>query len=638
MSPPSSLPEPFGEYMLTHLLGKGGMASVFRAVKSGLEGFQKEVAIKRIHPSLAHNEGILHDLINEARIGGQLKHPNIVEVYEFNKVEDTYYLALEYVDGWTLDRLIALSREYRMPLPPSVVLDIALQVAEALDYAHNVKTLDGTAVQLVHRDLKPANIIVSRTGITKLMDFGIAKASTNIFHTVVAGMTKGTPHYMSPEQVRGGTVLTGSSDLFSLGAVLYELTTGNVLFDGEGLHVVMYQVVNADVAPYVRKAEARVPGIERLLLQLLAREQAERPRDAAAVAHWLKRLKDEEHGVGPTTSEFMHSVRERRLEAQGQRTTVEAGGEPEFATAFAPALEFAEEEERRVAEARALADAEIIEGQQTFGRRSPGPVDTKGATVREVDEELSEEETALLFPLPGKAPPPTDQNIKPTRNVPGATKQMRRAPVKKPGWSPPMMVVTGVLAIILALALGWIVKLALQDAPAPVAVAEAPTDAPADLPDLGGTVAGSDQERPTPQVQNPTTEPRTPRSEPPTPAPGKEPTPAPQATPSAEPTPAPQATPAEGPTPERVAVVSPVTGTGYLSIKTSTPYARVLVDGTETGKSTPLMRLALRSGPHDVVLVAVEMNKRSQPRRFTLQKDESLKLGHYDFHTDTWSD
>ena len=193
--------EEFGAYRLTHMLGKGGMASVYRAVRSGPMGFAKEVAIKRIHDALIDNEAILKGLINEARIGGQLKHPNIVEVYEFNKVGEAYYLAMEFVDGWTLDKVIKLSREFKMPVPPSVALLIGKQLCEGLEYAHTLESLDGQEVKLVHRDLKPANIILSRYGIAKIMDFGIAKAATNLFKTTLADVTKGTPHYMSPEQV-----------------------------------------------------------------------------------------------------------------------------------------------------------------------------------------------------------------------------------------------------------------------------------------------------------------------------------------------------------------------------------------------------------------------------------------------------
>ena len=155
-------------------------------------GFQKEVAIKRLHSSLSEDESILKALINEARLGGQLKHRNIVEIYEFNKVGNSYYLAMEFIDGWTLDRIMKLSRKHGLPIPPGVALDIAVQICRGLDYAHKLETLDGQEVRLVHRDLKPANIIVARDGSAKIMDFGIAKAQTNLFKTTVGEVTKGT--------------------------------------------------------------------------------------------------------------------------------------------------------------------------------------------------------------------------------------------------------------------------------------------------------------------------------------------------------------------------------------------------------------------------------------------------------------
>jgi eukaryotic-like serine/threonine-protein kinase len=639
--------EEFGGYQLTHLLGKGGMAKVYRAVRSGPMGFVKEVAIKRIHDSLVDNEAMIHGLINEARIGGQLKHPNIVEVYEFNKVGQAYYLALEFVDGWTLDRLLRLAKDQKMPLPPSVILEIARHVCEGLDYAHKLESLDGKAIRLVHRDLKPANIIVSRFGVTKLMDFGIAKAETNLFHTAVADVTKGTPHYMSPEQVAGDRDLTGSSDLFALGAVIYELITSKVLFAGETLPTVLFNVVRAEVGPQIADAERRLPGIGPLLERLLSKNPADRPTDAGEVSASLKRLANERYIDGPRVRDYLYAVRDHMLVGSGKAVTgpskagetgasVDAGGEPEFATMVGQ-LEETPEVDLGLAEARAAADAAIGAGV-VFGAAG-APVDPSSPT-RTDNEPLDEEETAQLHPLPeeqaARTPVLTNPNQKETRRVPGPTRRMK----KKPGsrWSTPLLILAAALGLVLVGTVGWIIKMSLDEEPDEVVEVTDPTAAPSDT---GGFDFTEPATPPKTEPKTPRAEPRTPKAEPITAAPepvtGSEPTPIPDL-PKPEPTPepTPEARP-EPPTPERVAVVE-AKGQGTLWIKTSNPYARVVIDGTDTGKMTPLMRFELRAGSHDVVLVAVEMSKRSKPRRFVLEDGQNLKLGHYDFHSNDWSD
>ena len=639
--------EEFGDYRLTHLLGKGGMASVYRAVRGGVKGFQKEVAIKRIHDAKADDEKLIRGLINEARLGGQLKHPNVIEVYEFNKVGKTYYLAMEFVDGWTLDKLLKLSREHSMPVPPSVVLNVVAQVCEGLDYAHKLESLDGKKVELIHRDLKPANIMVSRFGVAKLLDFGIAKAATNEFKTTVADLAKGTPHYMSPEQI-GGKKLTARSDLFAIGAVLYELVTGRVLFPGDRLEAILFSIVKDDITTQLGAADRRLPGVGPILRRLLAKDVENRPPDAAAVAHALQRLRSERYADGPGVRAYIYALRDRALSGntstrgiklQTEGAAVDAGGEPELATMFAPATNdedaIAARKARELERARADADAAIAD----LGAVG---VDTQRPTLGDVEAEA--EETAALWPPPPAAPHTpvlTNPDVKETRKVPGPTRQVPKraaeAAGRKPGWSMPMLAVAGALAFVLVGVVGWIVKAALQPADgAPVVTDVDPTEAPDTIPDLDFSAIGEPVTQPEPSIgARPTLEPSTP--EPSTPEPSTPEAVVEAATP--EPTPAPEPTPE--PTPAPVAVVTPpVTGgpDGYLSIKKSSPYSRVIINGISTGKSTPLMRFNLEPGTHTVVLEAVELQKRSKPRTITITSEQNLKLGHYDFHSDDWSD
>ena len=326
-------------------------------------GCAKQVAVKRLHESLTENESILKALINEARLGGQLKHPNIVEVYEFNKVGTSYYLALEFVDGWTLDRVIKLGRDFAEPIPHNVVLDIVCQACEGLHYAHTLESLDGQAVRLVHRDLKPANIILGRDGIAKIMDFGIAKADTNLFKTTLADTTKGTPHYMSPEQVAGDPNLTATSDIFALGAVLYELLTGKLLFRGDSLVSVLFSVAKAQVDEHVQEVDALVPGLGRVMQRCLEKDSSRRHASAEELRLALEDLRSTVEGAA-TIQSYLYTLRNhmvaRSSHLQDGEETV-ADEAPQFATLMGSDLNITLDKPEDIESTRKAADEAIAE-------------------------------------------------------------------------------------------------------------------------------------------------------------------------------------------------------------------------------------------------------------------------------------
>lgn len=254
-------------------------------------GFKKTLAIKRIRDSLVRqDEEHVRSLINEARIGGKLRHPNIVEVYDLGEDDGAYYIAMEFVEGVNLTRIMEVAREHRVRIPPSVVLDIGIQVCQGLSYAHAIEGEDGEPLHLVHRDLKPSNIMLSLGGQAKLMDFGIAKASSNLFDTTETGIAKGTPLYMSPEQLRGLRPLRAASDLFSLGVLLYEMTTGRLLFAGRTIPEIITKVLNQPMKDAVDAADACIPGIGPVLMRLLDRDLAARYQDANEVRVELAHL------------------------------------------------------------------------------------------------------------------------------------------------------------------------------------------------------------------------------------------------------------------------------------------------------------------------------------------------------------
>ena len=282
-------PTLFGKYTLLEVLGEGAMARVYRAIRSGPMGFQKEVALKLIHPEISSREKGLRALINEARMGGLLRHRNVVEIYEFDQVGDTFYIAMELVRGWTLAQVIRRSA-VRGPLPPRIVAEIAAQICEGLDHAHRATDAEGDPLRLVHRDLKPTNVMLSEDGVVKLADFGIARAATNVYRTS-HGVTKGTPVYMSPEQVRG-KALDHRSDLFSLASMVTEMVTGRVVFQDIKIYKVLQQVSRADTTEVLDAVGAAMPELVPVLKRAFARIPAERSRDAGTLGREFEGLHD----------------------------------------------------------------------------------------------------------------------------------------------------------------------------------------------------------------------------------------------------------------------------------------------------------------------------------------------------------
>lgn len=624
--------EMFGDYRLTHLLGKGGMASVYRAVRSGPMGFAKQMAIKRLHSNLTDNDQVLKALINEARLGGQLKHPNIVEVYEFNKVEETYYLAMEFVDGWTLDRIAKLSSEVDLPIPIEVILDIMGQICDGLHYAHTVESLDGEEVHLVHRDLKPANIILGRDGVAKVMDFGIAKAATNLFKTTMADTTKGTPHYMSPEQVAGAADLDAASDIFALGSVLYELLTHEVLFTGESLVAVLFAVARADVAEKLLKLDDRLPGLSTILATCLQKDPAERYQSAREMRKALERLRDQCPGDS-TIKSYLYALRDRLLHGKPPAHADEDEEGPEFATLLAKDWVTLDDRARQeLANTKKAADDAV---QEMAGQMKLGEDDEALPFADTMEAPPGAVASANAPTAVGKAPAmpaaisPAGQakpGIEPTRvYTPSDTPEARR---KR------LFGAIGLSVLVLvAMVLGWLEfgpKPAEEPGPEPTAVAEV---APVELGDLNVEAT------PTPRKvaktkARPTPKPRK------TPPPAATPKAVASATPASDapppdlpvPTPVPVAEATPEATPEQVAVL----GTGTLKVKKCNPWARIFIDGKDTGRSTPeFAGIKLSAGKHSIELRNFEKQARVA-KTVTIEPDKVFVLSGYDFEQKTW--
>ena len=279
--------------MLVEKIGEGASARVYRAVRSGPMGFRKEVAIKQLRPHVAKGKKAVKALINEARLGGFLRHPNIVEIHEFDRVDDTFYISMEFVQGPSLEQILQRVPT-QGPIPPRIVAAIAIQICKGLDHAHSASGDSGRPINLVHRDIKPANFMITPQGVVKIMDFGIARADTNLFLTQVPGLTKGTPAYMSPEQTVGDKddPLDHRSDLFSLASVIAEMVTGEVAFKADKLYEILHRIARADTADALALVEERAPELIPILRRAFEKDPEDRYDSAGEMCRELEEALD----------------------------------------------------------------------------------------------------------------------------------------------------------------------------------------------------------------------------------------------------------------------------------------------------------------------------------------------------------
>ncbi len=305
-APPQAAPRPtpqeagerYGNYLLVEKLGTGGMAEIWKAKMQGVEGFQKQVAIKRILPQFSHNQEFTTMFIDEAKLAAQLSHRNIVHIYDLGKLEDSYFIAMEYVEGTDLRRVNLALRERAERMPVPLALFILSQMASALDYAHKRRDGDGRDLNIVHRDVSPQNILLSKDGEVKICDFGIAKAASKASHTR-AGSLKGKLQYMSPEQAWGKAV-DYRSDIFSLAVVLYEMLAGKPLFEGDSELSILEKVRHPKVDPPSRLRPDLPKEIDDIVLKALQEEPDARYTDAA---HLFRELDDVIQHYAPRVAE-----------------------------------------------------------------------------------------------------------------------------------------------------------------------------------------------------------------------------------------------------------------------------------------------------------------------------------------------
>ncbi len=302
------------KYRLIAELGHGGMADVFLAVAPGPAGFNKLVVIKQLRASLVEDDEFLTMFLDEARLAARLNHPNVIHTYEVGQDEALPYLAMEYLDGQPLHRVLQkLGRDKGMPLEAH--LRILSDALVGLHYAHELCDYDGTPLNVVHRDVTPQNIFVTYEGAIKVVDFGIAKAMNQTAETRT-GVIKGKIAYMSPEQARSEDI-DRRSDLFAVGVMLWEAATGRRLWKGMSDVTVLQRLVSSVPLPSARSVNPDVPErLERICMRALAYVPSERYASAAEMQADLENFLERSPGrvngrdVGKLISERFVKERE----------------------------------------------------------------------------------------------------------------------------------------------------------------------------------------------------------------------------------------------------------------------------------------------------------------------------------------
>jgi serine/threonine protein kinase len=278
-----------GPYRLLDRVAVGGMAEVFKAKRSGVEGFEKIVALKRILPHLSENKEFLDMFVDEAKMVAGLTHPNIVQIFDLGRIEASYYIAMEYVHGRDLRTIMKRARNKGLRMPLDLSLRVVSQVCSALEYAHRKKDARGRPMEIVHRDVSPQNILITFEGNVKLADFGIAKAATRVSSTD-QGALRGKLLYMSPEQAWGRSI-DNRSDVFSLGIVLYEMVTEQKPFLAIGSEMSILEMVRKCVITAPREINPRVPEpLDRVVMKALARNPDERYQDAGQMQRGIEKI------------------------------------------------------------------------------------------------------------------------------------------------------------------------------------------------------------------------------------------------------------------------------------------------------------------------------------------------------------
>lgn len=435
-----------GRYTVLRRFAVGGMAELYLAHQRGAEGFAKLVALKRILPHLASEPQFTQMFLDEARLAATLHHPNIAAVLDFGEHEGEHYLTMEYVHGRHL--LDVLRAHAGRPLPLPVALGIVSDVARALHHVHEQRGHDGRPLGLVHRDVSPSNVLISYDGGVKLTDFGIAKAM-ELTSATRTGTFKGKLGYSAPEQCRGEAI-DRRADIFALGILLYETTTGARCFSGPNEFAVLGRVARGDYVPPL-EVDAEYPAwLTPVIARTLALDPAMRPPTAAALADELDELTYAtfERGSPTRVAAMMHG-------SFGETPPVTSVAELSLVGAPIPSTRGGRRRGARILPwLGGAAMASMLVGAWAWGRAAaqsearPAEVIQTAAPSPEASASIATSPVPIVAPKPvvvAPAAPPaqveppdeiaiTDDEPKPTRTKPSKTR--RPSAKAKPSMTP----------------------------------------------------------------------------------------------------------------------------------------------------------------------------------------------------------
>ena len=386
-----------GRYTIVSKLADGGMAEIFLGIQHGAEGFQKPVVLKRVLTAFSADPQFRNMFLDEAHISMSLNHSNVVQVLDLGVSRGRYFLVLELVDGWDLDKIMHRAKAASMVWPPALSLYVVAEVCRALAFAHG-KHYDGKPLGIVHRDISPNNVLISEQGEVKLADFGIAKAQRKREQTA-AGVIKGKIAFMSPEQATGAAI-DRRSDLFSVGSMLYLMATDKLPFESATDLEAIFRVQRADfTAPEVAR-----PGVgtevSRIIMRAMRLTPAERYQTADEMLVDVERvLRTEYQSAGQTELKLWMAQLARRDGSQsigktrpGSMATIADGGGTDL-NVVGSSFELVDFDEVAVA----ASDAAFAPGAVVSGGPGKGPPPIPQGTP-----------SGLMPVAPEVAPPPRD--------------------------------------------------------------------------------------------------------------------------------------------------------------------------------------------------------------------------------------
>jgi serine/threonine-protein kinase len=275
-------------YRVVEKLESGGMAEVFRAESEGLQGFRKQVAIKRVLPHLSEKKRFIAMFLDEARISAQLTHSNCVQVFDIGVGDNAYFIVMEFVDGANLKSIAESLKKQGKDFPVAAAAFACQEICKGLSYAHELTDANGMPLNIVHRDMSPPNVLVTKYGEVKIVDFGLAKASSQLEKSE-PGIIKGKFSYLSPEAAMGQEV-GPQTDIFAVGIILWELLSGQRLFLGETDFQTVKKVQQTQVPPISQVNRRVPPELERIVNKALARDTMARYATARELGQDLNRF------------------------------------------------------------------------------------------------------------------------------------------------------------------------------------------------------------------------------------------------------------------------------------------------------------------------------------------------------------